>query len=163
MGDEPQRPAADTELEREIRSRREYSMAEAIGRLAGSGGLKGASPLAGRREAEAAIAEHVRRNLPDPAGALATAVIRLAVGDEALLRDPHRPMRALAAAVARVLASDEALRELVREADMEWGQLLGERPYFDRPGAMPDPADPYTADSVRAALRRLSEQVPDEG
>jgi hypothetical protein len=159
MGDDP----SDAELQREIRAGRAFSLEEAIGRLAGPGGLKGASPASGRREAEAAIGEFVRRNLPDLPGALAPILIRAATGSELLDRDPHRPFAALAAVIDRHLASDGLLQDLVREADQEWGQLVGERPYFEREGAPADPADPYTAASVRAALTRLRGGIRDDG
>jgi hypothetical protein len=51
------------------------------------------------------------------------------------------------------------LKELVREADAEWGRTFGERPYFDREGQPPHPDDPYTAQSVRAVLERLAESL----
>ncbi len=37
---------ADAELEREIRNSRKFTLAEAIGRLAGPGATKGESPIA---------------------------------------------------------------------------------------------------------------------
>lgn len=156
MADDP----GDAELQREIRAGRAFSLEEAIARLAGPGAMKGASPLAGRREAEAAIGACVRRDLPDTAGALATVLIRVAVGGEQLAADPHRPFAALAAVVDRHLANAELLRDLVRAADQEWGQVMGERPYFERDGAAPHPDDPYTAASVRAALERLRAALP---
>jgi len=47
----------------------------------------------------------------------------------------------------------------VREADVEWGRTLGERPYFDAQGGPPHPDDPYTIESVRATLSRLVEKL----
>ena len=41
-----QRSEADAELEREIRKGRKFTLAEAIGRLAGPGAMKGESPIA---------------------------------------------------------------------------------------------------------------------
>ena len=40
-----QRSEADAELEREIRKGRKFTLAEAIGRLAGPGAMKGESPV----------------------------------------------------------------------------------------------------------------------
>ena len=49
--------------------------------------------------------------------------------------------------------------ELVREADVEWGQRMDERPYFERVGAAPHADDPYTVESVRAALSDALDQL----
>jgi hypothetical protein len=51
------------------------------------------------------------------------------------------------------------LKELVREADVEWGRVQGERPYFEREGLPPDPDDPYTFESVRKTLAGIIEQL----
>jgi hypothetical protein len=56
-----------------------------------------------------------------------------------------------------MLGSEQGLKELTREADVEWGRVFGERPYFEKEGRPPDPDDPYTHDSVRAALVKLVE------
>jgi hypothetical protein len=149
----------DAQLQREIRDGRQFTLAEAIGRLGGSGVMKGASPVAGRREAEAAIGEAVRRHLPDRAGALATTLIRTVTASEDLDRDPHHPIQVLTGVIDRHLAHAELLADLVRAADQEWGGVMGERPYFERSGAPPDPADPYTQASVRAALVRLRQAL----
>jgi hypothetical protein len=158
MGDDP----GDAELQRDIRNQRAFSLEEAIGRLAGADGLKGASPLSGRPEALAAIGEFVRRALPDPAGVLATVLIRTVAGSEPICRDPHRPFAALATVVDHHLASAALLDDLVRETDREWGALMGERPFFEREGVPPDPADPYTLRSVRSALTRLRDAIPSD-
>ena len=149
----------DAELQREIRAGRTYSMAEAIGRLAGPGGLKGGSPVAGRQEAEAAIGHHIRKHLPDVPGLLKDVLLRDVAGSPLLLRDHDQPLAALGQHVRQLLASEPLLAELVRTTDMEWGQVMGERPFFEREGSQPHPADPYTAASVRSALSRLLETL----
>ena len=69
------------------------------------------------------------------------------------------PLAFLAAYCRRVLDSDYLLRELVRDADVEWGRLMGERPYFEKEGAPRHPDDPYTVESVRNALSGVLEQL----
>ena len=155
--DEDSQP--ESELQREIRAGRTFSMAEAIGRLAGSGGLKGGSPVAGRQEAEAAIGLHIRTHLPDVPGVLQDTLLRDVAGSPLLLRDHDQPLAALGAHVRDILASEHLLAELVRSADMEWGRVMGERPFFEREGSPPHPADPYTAASVRRALTGLLETL----
>jgi hypothetical protein len=49
---ETQRSEADTELEREILKERKFTLEEAIGRLIGPGGMKGASPVTRMQQAE---------------------------------------------------------------------------------------------------------------
>jgi hypothetical protein len=39
----------------------------------------------------------------------------------------------------RVLDSEHLLGEIVREADVEWGRLHGERPHFEKAGRQPLP------------------------
>ena len=51
------------------------------------------------------------------------------------------------------------LKELVREADIEWGRVLGERPHFEKEGSPPHPEDCYTVESVRGALSELIKQL----
>lgn len=139
-------------LERELRQGREFSLAEAIGRLAGSGGLKGASPVARLRQAQAEVEDLVRRRLHDPGGALIRVLVREIGESRALLDRPDHPAEVVTAQVGEILAAEPRLRELVRMADMEWGRLLDERPHFDQEGQAPHPDDPYTTDSVRSAL-----------
>jgi hypothetical protein len=61
--------------------------------------------------------------------------------------------------VEQLLDLPNLLEELVREADVAWGQALGERPYFQQEGEAPCPDDPYTWDSVRADLSKLLESL----
>jgi hypothetical protein len=59
MSDEqPKRPTdAGADLEREVRKERKFSLAEAVGRLAGPGMMKGVSPITGKQQSEAEIEE----------------------------------------------------------------------------------------------------------
>ena len=58
-----------------------------------------------------------------------------------------------------MLASEYRLKELVRQADVEWARVFGERPYFDQTDTPPKPDDPYTLESVRGALMQLAEKL----
>jgi hypothetical protein len=159
MGESHDTPPAsrDAELEREVRAGRKFSLQEAIGRMAGGGLTKGASPLAGKREAEAAVEEYLRGHLADPGGVLAVILLRRLRESDLLLGGSGRPLNALAEGARRVLGSDFFLGELAREAAVEWGRVSGERPRFERPGGPPDSDLPYTTESVRTALSRLVE------
>ncbi len=141
-----------SELEREIREGRKFTLANAIGRLAGPGMMKGVSPATGKQQADALIEKFLERHLSCPAGALSAVLLRQVKESEILLNNFDQPLVALASYVQRVLDSDYLLKDLVRQADCEWGRVYDERPYFDRPGVQPNENDPYTDQSTRTAL-----------
>src|SRR5687768_13229711 len=158
MSDDPakRRSEADAELEREIRSERKFTLAEAIGRLAGPGAMKGASPVDRRRQAAAEIQAYLGRHMADGAGALSIVLLRQVTESDLLLNHLDEPLVVLARHVRQVLGSEYGLKELVREADVEWGRVFGERPCFEKDGCPPAPNDPYTLDSVRVVLSQLA-------
>jgi len=164
MSDEQkkQRSEADAELEREIRKERKFNLAEAIGRMAGPGAMKGVSPVTRKQQAAAEIENWLREHMPTGVGELQVVLLRRITGSELLLRGFEQPLVVLAACCQRVLDSEYLLKELVREADVEWGQVQGERPYFEQEGVPPHPDDPYTIASVRRTLVGLIEQLPPE-
>ncbi|MCI0359374.1 MAG: hypothetical protein L0211_12925 [Planctomycetaceae bacterium] len=158
--DQPEgRSQADAELEREIREGRKFTLAEAIGRLAGPGALKGVSPATGKQQAEAEIESYLERHVTGAAGALPNVLLRYVKESDLLVNNLDQPLVVLASCLERILDSEYRLRELVREADVEWGRVYGERPHFEREGCLPHPDDPYTVDSVRAALNQLIEKL----
>jgi hypothetical protein len=151
--------SANADLESEVRQSRKYSMEDAIGRLAGPGSLKGASPVSRQQQAENEISGWLCSNLEDPAGALRLVLARQLEGSQALLGNLDRPLAVLTDHCERMLASDSQLRELVREADVEWARLMDERPHFEQAGASPHRDDPYTIGSVRALLKKVVQQL----
>jgi hypothetical protein len=155
MISESKRPESvpDNEIEQEIRQARKFSAEEVIGRLAGPGAMKDGSPISRQQQAENAIGAWLTGNLNDVSGALKAVLHRNLKGSGRLLQDLDRPLAALADYCERILASDERLLEIVRETDVEWGRAMDERPHFERAGGTPHPDDPYTMESVRAALR----------
>lgn len=158
--DQPKRKSErDAELEREICKERTFSLAEAIGRLAGPGAMKGESPATRQRQAEAAIQDYLRSSMIGGSGCLAVVLLRQVMGSELLLSNPGQPLIVLAGYVQGVLGSEYRLKELVRETDAEWGRVYGERPHFDRDGSPPHPDDPYTVESVRETLCQLIEKL----
>ncbi len=159
MGDDKQRSEADAELEREIRQGRTFTLSEAIGRLAGPGAMKGASLVTLKRQAEAELEDLLRRHLTDSGECLRLVLRRGVSESDLLLANPEQPLVVLAAYVQRVLDSDYQLKDLVRQADEEWGRVNAEPPHFEQEGGQPHPDDPYTVDSVRAALSGLIGQL----
>ena len=155
----PSEAEADAELERDIRKERKFTLAEAIGRLAGPGAMKGESPVARLQQAEVEIETWLRSHLADAGGALQVVLHRHVKGSELLLNNFDQPLVVLASFCQRVLDSNYLLEELVRDADIEWGRLMDERPYFEKEGSPRHPDDPYTVESVRNALSGLLKQL----
>jgi hypothetical protein len=164
VGDDPpkSRSEADVEVQQETLRDRKFSLAEAIGRLAGPGVMKGGSPVSRQRQAEAAIENHLRAHL-DATGCLSGVLLRQVKTSELLLSNFDRPLIVLAACVQRVLDSEYLLQELVRQVDAEWGRVHGEAPHFERAGHPAHPDDPYTVESVRTALSGLLETIDPAG
>ena len=163
MGEPTQRPEQSlNELEREIREERKFTLAEAIGRLAGPGMMKGVSPVTSKQQAETQLEKLLECHLTSPAGALSVVLLRHVRESEVLLRNLEQPLVALMSCVQQILDSEYLLRDLVREADCEWGRVYGERPYFEKPGVQPHKDDPYTESSVRAALSELLQVLSSE-
>ena len=123
--------------------------------MAGPGAMKGASPVSRSQQAENEVGTWLRGNLADPGGALQAVLHRQLKGSRLLLDNVDQPLTAVADCCRRILASGERIEALVQEADVEWGRAMDERPYFQRDGAEPHPDDPYTAESVRAALSEI--------
>src|SRR6187397_166032 len=100
--DQPDPPnEADATLERDIRAERPFSLADAIGRLAGPGIMKGVSPVSRRDQTVAEISEYLRRHLTDTAGVLSGVLVRQVEGSDLLLSAPDRPHVVLAGYVRR--------------------------------------------------------------
>lgn len=154
-----ERPPADAELEREIREGRKFTLEEAIARMAGPGAMKGESPITGMQQAETQIGSWLRSHLTDSGRALVVVLHRRIKGSELLLNNFDQPLEVLASYCQQVLDSEYLLKEVVREADIEWGRVMLERPHFEKEGVPPHPDDCYTVVSVRNALSKGIEQL----
>ena len=73
-----------------------------------------------------------------------------------LLKGFDQPLVVLVGYIRQLLNSQDGLKELVRDADVEWGRVYCERPFLDKDGCAPSPDDPYTLESVRTALTQLA-------
>jgi hypothetical protein len=153
------RSEADAELEREIRQGRKFTLEEAIARMVGPGAMKGESPITRKEQAEAEIDNYLRQHLIDASGTLPLVLYRRVKNSEILLENFEQPLVVLARCTQQVLDSEYLLTEVVREADAQWGRVLGERPYFEKEGSPPHPDDPYTIESVRNTLSELMEKL----
>ena len=77
-----ERSDADAALEREVRAERKFTLAEAIGRLAGPGSMKGASPVDRKQQVISEIETWLRQHLADSQGALLTMLLRRIAEDD---------------------------------------------------------------------------------
>jgi hypothetical protein len=154
-----QRSEADSELEREIREGRKFTLEEAIARMAGPGAMKGESPVARMEQAEIEIGTWLRSHLTDAGGALEVVLHRYVKGSELLLNNFEEPLVVLASYCHKLLNSDYLLKELVRDCDVEWSRVMGERPFIEKEGSPHHPDDPYTVESVRNALSDILKQL----
>jgi hypothetical protein len=158
-----QRSEADADLEREIRDGRKFTLEEAVARMVGPGGMKGESPVARMRQAEVEIGAWLRSHLVDAGGALEVVLLRRIKQSELLLNKFDQPLVVLASYCHQVVDSQCLLEELVRDTDVEWGRLMGERPFFEKAGVSRHPDDPYTVASVRNSLSDLIEKLAIDG
>ena len=153
MTDDDEQRRANAEIEREIRLGRKLGPKDLLAQMAGPGALKGASPISPVLQAETEVGTWLGSNLADVDGALRVVLHRHLKGSALLLDNLERPLVALTAYLQQLLATEHLLREIVSEADVEWGRAMDERPHFEREGAPPHPDDPYTVEGVRLALR----------
>lgn len=160
MTDDKRRAEANAEIEREIRLGRKLGPKDLLAQMAGPGALKGASPVSPVHQAEAEIGSWLGSNLADVDGALRAVLHRHLKGSALLLDSLEQPLIALAEALRRVLSNEHLLKDIVSEADVEWGRAMDERPHFERDGALPHPDDPYTVEGVRQALRDALDRMP---
>jgi len=143
-------------VEREARMGRKFSLADAVGRE-GGGFFRGTSPFPRLQQVQSELSHFVSDHVRDASGALRAVLIRHIMTNEPshfpALQDP---LAALEKILDRLL--DEGMYyDFVKEVDMEWGQLMLERPYFQEPGEPAHEHDEYTHESVRVELMMLRE------
>lgn len=141
-------------IQREILSGRKFSLAEAIGREGGSF-LKGESPVPKLVQAVAQINRFIDQNLSDSSGALQAVLYNWVKTDSLVSQHLNSPLIALNEILSKLIDNQNLLYEFVRQVDYKWGQIYGERPYFQQPGHPPHPQDEYTHESVRLKLIEL--------
>ncbi len=159
---EEDKPTGDDgeDLERERLAPGSFTLAKALGRIAGRDLMKGASPVTRKRQAEVEIELYLEKHLDDPEGALLVVLQRRVRESADLLASRYQqPLAALAEVAEHLLESEERLQSFVQQVDVEWGRIYLERPHFQRPGQAPHRDDPYTFASVRATLLRLLEEL----
>src|SRR5262245_49542901 len=99
------RSEKDAELEREIRNDRKFTLADAIGRMAGPGAMKGVSPVTREQQATVEMENWLRQHMPVGNGELEVVVLRRIKGSELLLKGFDQPLIVLTAFCQKVLDS----------------------------------------------------------
>ncbi len=159
---QPMPPSDDPlppDLQREIRAGRKFSLGEAIGREGGSF-LKGSQAMVPRPlRALAAINGLIDQHLNDREGALQLCLKRWVKTDARIGQYLDAPPVALQMIVQDITQQPQILYEFARQVAVEWGQLNGERPYFQQPGTAPHPEAPYCHETIREILAGLLARV----
>ncbi|WP_017300477.1 hypothetical protein [Nodosilinea nodulosa] len=149
MATDPQELA---NIQQELRLSRPFTLADAIGQEAGNF-MKGESPIPRLVQAKHAAQQVLKESLHDGPGALHRVLDRWLSDDETRLsRHLDDPSKAVKDLLTAILRSPETFYELVRQADVVWGQIYDSRPHFQQPGQPPHPDDEYTHESVRDTL-----------
>lgn len=148
----------EKKLQQDILSDRKYSLAEAIGREGGNF-LKGESPVPKLVQVTTEVNLFIDNNLPDSSGALQSVLKRWVKSDPLLSQHLESPLKGLDKILEKILTQQGLFYEMVREADVKWGQMYQERPYFQKPGDPPHPDDEYTHEAVREKLSLLRERI----
>lgn len=152
------RDSEDLLLQQDILDSRPFSLAEAIGREGGTF-LKGESTVPKLVQVITAINTFIDRNLKDPDAALQAILHQWVNGDPRVSQYKETPLVALEEILQSIITNPHLLYELVRQVDIKWGQMYGERPYFQQPGQPPHPDDKYTHQSVRQDLIDLQTKL----
>ena len=151
--------ARDHELFLEAMSGREFTLADVIAQ-AGGNFLKGESPIPKLVQIKNELKLFISQNLHDLSGSL-QAILQIEVdqADKAISHHLDQPLLVLKKLVEQILNQPEILYELVQQVDCKYGQMYGERPYFQRPGAPAHPDDEYSHESVRVQLTNFLERI----
>ncbi len=148
----------DKEIQRDILSGQKYSLANAIAREGGNF-LKGESPVPKLVQVTTAINLFIDRNLPDSSGGLQAVLKRWVKADPIVSQNLESPLTSLEKILEKILENQELFYEIVRQADVKWGEMYEERPYFQKPGQPAHPEDEYSHESVRNKLSSLKEKL----
>ena len=155
----PSENSLPSELEREVRAGRKFSLGEAIGREGGSF-LKGSQEMVPRPlRALAIINGFIDQHLSDPHGALQPCLKRWIKTDMRVGQYLDTPLVALHRVLIEIIQQPETLYEFARQVAVESGNLNGERPYFQKPGTAAPTDAAYSHKSIQESLTGLLAQL----
>jgi hypothetical protein len=148
------------DIEREIRAKRKFSLAEAIGREGGSF-MKGESAIPRPLRAANEIKQFIATFSPAPSGVLASELTLWATADVRVSRQLDTPLVALAQIVDSLLGEPIAFYEFARRVAIAQSKLTGDRPYFQQPDQPAHPEADYTHSNIRQYLLDISQHLGD--
>ena len=148
----------DNDLRQDMLSGRKFTLADAIA-AEGNNFFKGESPVPILLRAVTEINGFIDQHLSDSSGALKAVLQDWVKQDSRVSEQIDKPLIALEQILTSITTNSEILYEFVRQVDFKWGQIYGDRPYFQQPGQSPHPDDEYTHTSVQQQLLTLLNHV----
>ncbi|MDY0162167.1 hypothetical protein [Desulfobotulus sp.] len=162
MGSEDEKNKQQREnarLQREVRSQRKFTLAEAIGREGGNF-MKGHNPIPALDQIIAKLQVFLENHLQDSSRILLSVLQKtLKENDLQIAQHMESPFEYLHMFIGSHIETPALLHELTRQVDLKWGQIHNEKPFFQKPGEPPHPEDPYSHESVEQKLRELLEKI----
>lgn len=150
----PEQRSYSQSLEREIRSQRKFTLAEAIGREGGSF-IKDESAIPRPLRAIAQINHFIAIHSPDPNSPFSDVLKLWAKEDLRVSRHLDAPLTALTQIIQSLLNDPETFQEFFRRVAIAQSQLTGDRPYFQQPNCPPHPDAVYSHKSVKHQLSEI--------
>ncbi len=148
----------DNDLRQDSLRGRKFTLADAIA-AAGNNFFKGESPVPILLRAVTEINGFIDKHISDSSGALKAVLQDWVKQDSRVSEQIDQPLIALEQILTSITTNSEILYEFVRQVDFKWGQIYGDRPYFQQPGQSPHPDDEYTHNSVKQQLLALLNHV----
>lgn len=152
--DTDQQPEGEENLVRDAWADARFSTEQALLVSGGGGLLNDGTHISAYELARRRIRSLLNRQLHD--AALETALDNwIDLHRQPFECHAQEPVRGLLELLQQMLAREGLFEEFVRTVDMHHGQIMQERPIFQKPGDPPHPDDAYTFESVRKTLTRL--------
>lgn len=146
---------ATSEIEKEIRSGRKFSIAEAIGRE-GGGFMKGESAIPRPLKAANEVKQFITTYSGKSTGVLADELYAWTIADIRFGAQLDTPLVAIALTVNSLLKESAMFYEFARQVAIAQAKLTGDRPYFQQPGRLPHPESDYPHHAIRQYLLDIS-------
>ncbi|MFO8039289.1 MAG: hypothetical protein R6U67_07540 [Sodalinema sp.] len=150
----PDTNLSDDDLRQDRLLGRKFTLADAIA-AEGNNFFKGESPVPILLRAVTEINGFIDKHLRDSSGALKAVLQDWVKQDSCVSEHIDQPLIALEKILKSITSNSEVLYEFVRQVDFKWGQIYGDRPYFQKPGQSPHPEDEYTHTSVQQKMIEL--------
>ena len=142
----------------DIRATRKFSLADAIGKEAGSF-LKSNAAIPRPIRAANILNHFIHTHTSESTGALSTTLQLWSRQDIRVSRQLDTPLNALDEIISSLLCEPTTFYEFARQVAIAHSQITGERPYFQSPNQPPNPKADYTYETIRTELKHLQKQL----